>query len=372
MSLNFSSINDMQSSSIQGEHGVPDTFWNWLTGVSSQNQLAEADFLRQKEFFEQYQSMPALVQQYRDSGLNPNTLGGQTPSSPPSSPAPQVTSPLDVIKEVAGVAHGGVSLGQNERRLKNDIITSSTVRFLNRANAVKALEDAGLAHENAVAVAYDNYYSDANHISDLAIKSQTFKNMKKEWEFIDQQRAFIKKQCDWYDDMISAEIDLMKKQSLEAQKNAFLNEQRGKMQQMENDFFNNHHFHSDSPIDVSLRNVWEECSQSGDYTKYNDMLSSYLNFDFQNSFNQGLGSAVSSRFGKMSVWEVPVEIVHRIDDFAKDFNLYEKLDERSRKKIDDINSMLNDFSSILKSAFEFVQEDNIYTNGDGNEPLFKQ
>lgn len=61
---------------------------------------AEAAFEREREFYEQYQSIGAQVRQYKESGLNPVLLAGgvsagsATPSSAPAAGSPASSTPL--------------------------------------------------------------------------------------------------------------------------------------------------------------------------------------------------------------------------------------------------------------------------------------
>ena len=136
--------------------------------------------------------------------------------------------------------------------------------------------------------------------------------MEKEWSLIQANTDFVNKQIARYDEMIDAELDLKQKQSLEAEKHAFQLEQSANQMKLENDFFEKWNYHSDSPIDVGLRNRW----QSGDFTDYDNMLDFVLDYGYNMSYKQSQGSAEGSFESKLrepqSVWELPDAVVMRI------------------------------------------------------------
>ena len=70
-----------------------------------QSKEAEAAFERQRDFYEQYQSIGAQVQQYKESGLNPALLaGGVSVGSTPSSPVPSGSSASSSAAHVSPIS----------------------------------------------------------------------------------------------------------------------------------------------------------------------------------------------------------------------------------------------------------------------------
>lgn len=345
-------------------------FWENLTGVSGQRTLADEERAFQEYWYNEYQSPAAMVQQYRDAGLNPNMLNGAGTSTPPSVSTPSAKGGADVLADVAGavqgvgsLAQGAQTIQQNAKRLENDIDISQFGKRLTEAQTYAAFMKGGFDSELAMGAAISNYWANSQNIADLAIKRQNRANMEKEWFLIQANTDFVNKQIARYDEMIDAELDLKQKQSLEAERHSFQMEQNVKQTQLENDFFERWNYHSDAPVDVALRNRW----QSGEFSEYDTMLDFVLDYGYKMSYGQGLGNAVSSRFGKMNIYEIPYEICNRVEDLLKGVDYGNKVDSKIK---DSITSDLNALGDILKEAFDSVQEDNPYTNSEANGKPF--
>lgn len=75
-----------------------------------QSKEAEAAFEREREFYEQYQSVGAQIRQYQDAGLNPALLaGGVSVGSTPSSPAAAGSSASSSATPVGAISAAAAS-----------------------------------------------------------------------------------------------------------------------------------------------------------------------------------------------------------------------------------------------------------------------
>lgn len=75
-----------------------------------QSKEAELAFERQREFYEQYQSIGAQVRQYQESGLNPALLaGGVSVGSTPSSPSAAGSSATSSATSAGAISSGAAS-----------------------------------------------------------------------------------------------------------------------------------------------------------------------------------------------------------------------------------------------------------------------
>ena len=122
------------------------SIWNDFTGATAQRNLAEDERMWQEYFYNEYQSAPAMVDQYRQAGLNPNLLNGSAGSASPASVStPSAGSPAGAVSDVASVIQGFKALAQNEKtinqnekRLENDIDISQFGKRLTEAQTYSA------------------------------------------------------------------------------------------------------------------------------------------------------------------------------------------------------------------------------------------
>lgn len=263
----------------------PEQKFDYETGINAQVWKMQAD----------YNSASEQMARAQKAGINANTAAGAVAGNGAAGASADAGIGADSSLPAAASATGDLVNGassaigafSNLRKIPSEI-------GLNDAKSMEALSNAGWNDEQRKGIEIDNKYRDSQNLADLNIKLQQFDNMLKEWDYIQSQNDLLRKEIDSYDERIKAELDLERKQALEAEKRAKEAMAHAKEMELRNDFFETYHFDSNSPVDVSLRNSWI----SADFDRYKSMLaaiSDYFNANYSSQYNAQASASWLSR-----------------------------------------------------------------------------
>lgn len=222
-----------------------------------------------QQLFMDYAEPQARMQGLIAAGINPLTAAaGIAGSNPGNIPSPSAsTNPIGDVAGAAGAIAGGVnSLGAASKAFQEaeqvKPLAESTISK-NNAEIDKWSHENGFTDAQTEAFNIDNQTRDTLNRAELNIKRQQYRKMRIEAEYINEQKNYISKQIQWYDEQIQAEIDLAKKRSLEAEKHAFLMEEQTRTEKMENDFASKYGYRREQPFDSAMLSCWF----NGEYDK---------------------------------------------------------------------------------------------------------
>lgn len=192
------------------------------------------------------------------AGINPLTAAaGIAGAGTGNIPSPSAsTNPIGDVASAAGAIAGGVnSLGSAAKAFEEagqvkPLAESSISK--NNAEIDKWSHENGFTDAQTEAFNIDNQTRDKLNRADLNVKRQQYRKMRVEAEYINEQKNYVSKQIQWYDEQIEAEIDLTKKRSLEAEKHAFLMEEQTRTEKMENDFASKYGYRREQPFDSAM------------------------------------------------------------------------------------------------------------------------
>lgn len=228
-------------------NGLVAGLWNDITGQTAQSrEFAQQEYLQDK--MNAYNHPVEEMNRQKEAGINPNlTAAGIAQAGSQSAQAPAVASNTSGVANGLAAAAGTIaSLGTGAQGFAGALETKKLLSAnFNKINSetIANLEAAGLSHWNAVSVATMLPYMEANSAADFYLKLAQYDRTHQEYVNLLAEHDKILSDID----LNSATMDLMEQQRLKEA-------EMTRWYKLENDFFEAHGYHSDNPLDVSLRN----------------------------------------------------------------------------------------------------------------------
>lgn len=301
-------LGQVRPDSFMGEAASPwmnrdntDGGFSWWDSMFNPQKVQDYSFAQEmvaKDYENWYNHPVQQMDRYKAAGINLNLAAqgiagspaqmsdasaGVTPSAAPVGDVVAagrgVTSSLKDVAE----AYKAFEEGQNVTPLAENEIKRTD------AEIDKWAHDNGFTDAQTEAFNIDNQTRDEINKADLNIKLQQKENMIADADKIKSQKAYIDKQVEWYDEQITAEIDLSKKRALESEKRAFLAEEQARTEKMENDFAEKYHYRRDQPFDNAVLSMW----MHGDYERATSAQEFMYKHKYEMSYNEAEGQNVS-------------------------------------------------------------------------------
>lgn len=269
---------------------------NWLPGTynqlgysmngNGQNVFMDWLFPQTKEarqFAEQlemdYYGPSAKMEGMKRAGINPLTAAGGIAGS--SSAAPQPASSVNPLGDVAGAfsgAAGAIKTIEEAKQVKR--LADSNISH-NDAEITKWGHDNGFTDSQTEAMNIDNMTRNDLNRAELNVRRQNFLTMRDEAEKLKAEKDYIRKQLEWYDEQIQAEVNLSNKRAIEAEKHSFLMEEQKRTEQMENDFCEKFGYRRGEPFDCAMVDLWFQ----GEYDKVKAAQDFMYDYKYNTSLN---------------------------------------------------------------------------------------
>lgn len=241
---NPSFTEDINKGKFASAFGLDQVFgglWNDITGVTAQSrEFAQQEYLQDKQ--NEYNTPENQMKRMVDAGINPNLAAqGIAGSGSQSAQAPAVSSNTGGAAAGLSAAAGLISgIGSGASGLAAAKETKELLGVkgqLMQAQTIQSLEAAGVDHWTATSIATLLPIQEANAQADFYLKLAQYDNTRAEYQVILDEHQLKLEQ-----------IRLAGNQADEA-------EEKARFAKAETDFFVEHGFRDDAPLDVSLRNA---------------------------------------------------------------------------------------------------------------------